>query len=50
MTNNDSTESLKDLCARVKSILPAQFRDDAWYLIVVCWVVKRHLKIYVHNR
>lgn len=30
------SESLQELSNRVQSILPDQFRKDAWYLIVVC--------------
>lgn len=34
MTSTPS-ETLEELCTRVQSILPEQFRKDAWYLIVV---------------
>lgn len=34
MTSTPS-ETLEELCARVQTILPEQFRKDAWYLIVV---------------
>lgn len=34
MTSTPS-ESLEELCNRVQTILPEQFRNDAWYLIVV---------------
>lgn len=31
----DGSESLQDLCSRVQTLLPEQFKKDAWYLIVV---------------
>ncbi|KAL1967041.1 hypothetical protein VTN77DRAFT_3565 [Rasamsonia byssochlamydoides] len=30
----ETSKSLQELCAQVKALLPEQFRQDAWYLIV----------------
>ncbi|EEA24742.1 hypothetical protein EYB25_004153 [Talaromyces marneffei] len=38
MTSTPS-ETLEDLCTRVQTILPEQFRKDAWYLIVTAVLV-----------
>jgi hypothetical protein len=31
----DGSVSLQDLCTRVQTLLPEQFKKEAWYLIVV---------------
>lgn len=31
-----SSKSLKALCEEVKGILPERFREEGWYLVVVC--------------
>jgi hypothetical protein len=40
-TSDHKGKSLHELCFEAKSLLPQRFRQDAWYIVVVCGTFKR---------